>query len=301
MVEFILLFVAFVLFEQGICNSFVLSDGQLRIISRSDTCNIGTIEMNDNLLGWTPLTISDCDTSIQSFDSNIADLICKQLGFNKLNSYQGHDTMNIGMLYFIYLFLRFCEYKCCSFCLFVVVQDENGYNVIDCDDDAINICKQCKFEKKQNIISFDDCDYKSIEIECDQAGTDLRCIPMDEYIENDDDDNMEYKCNVNDIENENIISFNLASKPFYEDDTFILVMACIGFVVFSCLTICLCNYCQVQYEVCMKYRKCILCLTCKCMSYEGGDLEPVPFDVSDKKKADLRRAQKDFDNQTAYW
>jgi len=148
----------------------------------------------------------------------------------------------------------------------------------------------------------DTCDSKPIEIECDQPGTDLKCIPIDQFVE---DDNMENKCNKDDsIDNkngENIISYNLASKPFYEDDTFILVVVIIGLVLGACITICIVNYVQSEYGSCMQCRKCIICITCRCFGYEGDEPEPVPFDVSPQKKARLKAAQKGFDEQTSYW
>ena len=112
----LLLFMVVSLFGYCISNSFVLSDGELRIISSSDSCNIGIIEMNDYLKGWIPLTsiTSDCDTRFiysSSFDSNIGDIICKQLGFNKLNSYQYIENNNIGtnLINFL-LFIFFCDF-----------------------------------------------------------------------------------------------------------------------------------------------------------------------------------------------
>ena len=144
----------------------------------------------------------------------------------------------------------------------------------------------------------DNCISKPIEIECDQSGTEFKCTPIDQFIQN--DNNMDKKCNKY-HDNDNMISFNLASKPFYEDDTFILVAVIIGFVFVACIVICIVNYFQSEYGSCMQCRACILCLTCRCLGYEGDEPEPVPFDVSPQRKAKLKAAQRDFDNQTSYW
>ena len=78
---------------------------------------------------------------------------------------------------------------------------------------------------------------------------------------------MDKKCNkyhANDNDNsidnkivDNIISYNLDSKPFYEDDTFILVAVIIGFVIITCIVICIVNYVQSEYGSCMQCRSCI--------------------------------------------
>ena len=96
-----------------------------------------------------------------------------------------------------------------------------------------------------------------------------------------------------------------SAEPFYEDDTFILVVVIIGLLFGALLTVCICNYAQTEYDCCKSCRPCIVCLTCKCMSYEYDDQhkKKVPFDVSDKKKRQLAASQRHLDNQkaSAFW
>ena len=86
----------------------------------------------------------------------------------------------------------------------------------------------------------------------------------------------------------------LSSKPLYEDDTLVLVAAMVGMAVGACLLVCVC-------DCCLKCRPCILLLTCKCMSYEAGHLQPAPFDVSHAKKRALKKQQRGVDQHTTWW
>eukprot|EP01083_Nonionella_stella_P154142 496256_1 len=241
---------------------YVLSDEMIRIISESDTCNIGKVEINDHSEGWTSITTrSNCSDSTQNgFSNNLGNIICKQLGFSTLKSYQMVEATQ---------------------------SDEMGYNRFNCASGATNICTQCELEHDT------DCEEQRMLVECEGSNTDehLECILLSDYLYVEEDS--EYECNV---------SSNLAKKPFYEDETFILVMVIIGLVVTFCFVICVMNWCQEEYNECMGCRSCIRCLLCKCLGYEGGDNDPVPFDVSKKRKADLaRRQQGRAGNEADYW
>eukprot|EP01084_Bolivina_argentea_P077221 140013_1 len=253
--------------EQCTSNSYILSNEQFKIVSLSDQCRTGTIEINDHMNGWNKITSTDhCSLPTDSsFNAIFGDTICKQLGFDGLNwfdmSPNQHNAQNMRQI---------------------------GYNNIMCDVNTTDICKQCTLKYKGNEI-MDDCDHWNVFIEC-KGNSNLKCINSNDYIE---DDNINSKCNN--------ISYTLASKPFYEDDTFILVVVIIGIVILACCTICTINYIQTEHNRCMKCRALIKCLTCKCFGYEGDEPEPIPFDVSPQKKAKLKAQQRGFDEQTAYW
>ena len=69
-------------------SSYIISDGQLRLISPSKHCAAGTLEINDALLGWTPVT-STCFSSpphADPLDASLAAAVCTQLGFASLRS-----------------------------------------------------------------------------------------------------------------------------------------------------------------------------------------------------------------------